>query len=89
MLQLESLSTSFAHLQLCLINKCQQGFLAFLSANIYSTEEVQRWLFLPLPLYYYRKQQYVANWESCYDIWNEPCPQVADSDPLDIQNCFL
>lgn len=45
--------------------------------------------FCLLCIYYYRKQQYIADWESSYNVRYEPCPQVTHSDPLDIQNSFL
>lgn len=38
---------------------------------------------------FYRKQEDVSDWEGSYDIRYEPRPQVADSDPLDIQNRLL
>lgn len=46
-------------------------------------------LLLQQSCHYYRKQQYVADWESSYNVRYEPRPQVTDSDPLDIQNSFL
>lgn len=38
---------------------------------------------------YYRKQQDVTDGEGGDDVGYEPRPQVADSDPLDVQNSFL
>lgn len=46
-------------------------------------------LLLQQSLHYYRKQQYVANWERSYDVRYEPCPQVTHSDLLDVQNRLL
>lgn len=38
---------------------------------------------------YYRKQQNVADREGGDDVRYEPCPEVTEPDPLDVQNSFL
>lgn len=40
-------------------------------------------------IFFYRKQQDVANGKSRDDIWYEPGPQVIEPDPLEIQDGFL